>query len=81
MVNVVKQRGNDTGKIFEYSRNLTSIARKIHSNDLVTALIGVGKSTNDVPLSFINYTPPADENYKKVDDYIYSESAFQFFNR
>ena len=80
-VNVVQKRGQETGKIFEYSRNLTAVKKITDSNNLVTALIGVGKSTNDVPLTFLNYQAPANNEYIKVDDYIYSVEAFQRFNK
>ena len=80
-VNVVQKRGRDTGKVFEYGRNMTEISRRIVSNEVVTALIGVGKTKDNVPLTFLNYTPATNNDYPKVDDYIYSVSAYQNFNK
>ena len=81
LVNVVQKRGRETNKIFEYSRNMNSVKRISDSNSICSALIGVGKSTDNVPMSFVNYTPPANEEYIKQDDFIYSVDAFQRYNK
>ena len=42
-VDIVAQRGNTTGKRFEYSKDITVIKRKVDSANLKTALYGRGK--------------------------------------
>jgi phage minor structural protein len=42
-VDFLARRGNDTGKRFEYGKDIKGIKRKINSKDVVTALIGRGK--------------------------------------
>ena len=81
LVNVVQKRGRETNKIFEYSRNMNSVKRITDSNSICSALIGVGKTTDNVPMSFVNYTPPINEGYIKQDDFIYSVDAFQRYNK
>ena len=81
LVNVVKKRGKVTNKIFEYSRNLTSIQRTSDTNSLVTALIGVGKGENNTPLTFLTYEAPYDERFVKHDDYIADMEAFERFHK
>ena len=57
-VNVVRKRGKETGKIFEYTRNLTEIKKISDSNSVITALIGVGKDdANGNPLTFFTNEP------------------------
>ena len=57
-VNVVRKRGKETGKIFEYTRNLTEIKKISDSNSVITALIGVGKDdANGKPLTFFTNEP------------------------
>ncbi|MBA4542003.1 phage tail protein [Thermoactinomyces daqus] len=46
-VDLVMQRGSDTGRRFEYSRDITSIKRTGDSGELKTALIGLGKADTD----------------------------------
>lgn len=44
-VDLVEKRGNDTKKRFTYTKDISSIRRKIDMSDVVTALIGVGKDS------------------------------------
>lgn len=42
-VNLTKRRGSDTGRRFEWSRDMTSIQRTVSADDVCTALYGYGK--------------------------------------
>ena len=42
-VDIIAQRGNTTGKRFEYSKDISTIKRKVDSANLKTALYGRGK--------------------------------------
>lgn len=42
-VDLLQKRGNDLGKRYEYSKDLTSITRTVKSDYVVTALYGYGK--------------------------------------
>ena len=81
LVNVYKRRGKDTGKIFEYSRNITNVQKTENSNQLVTALIGVGKNIDGVPLNFMNYQAPQDDRFEKIEDAIIDWESYQRFNK
>lgn len=81
-VDVIRQKGSDTGVIFEYSRNVSEISRQTVSRPLYTALIGVGKGDSDTkPLTLAGYTPVGMDTtkYEKAtnNDYIGSIEAFQ----
>lgn len=47
LVDIVKQRGSETGKRFEYSKDLLGVIREEDSTELATALIGIGKSDDN----------------------------------
>lgn len=49
-VDVLSRRGKDTGKRFEYGKDITSIIRTVDDSVVATALIGLGKAT-DVQLA------------------------------
>ncbi len=42
-VDLLKKRGGDYGQRFTYSKNLDSVSRIIHRDDVITALYGYGK--------------------------------------
>ena len=42
-VDLVPQRGYDLGKRFTYSKDLLSVSKKVHQDNVVTALYGYGK--------------------------------------
>lgn len=42
--NILDERGSDTGKRFEYGKDITSIKREIDASNVKTALYGFGKS-------------------------------------
>lgn len=42
-INLTSRRGDDTGKRFEWTKDLTSIQREVSADDVVTALYGYGK--------------------------------------
>lgn len=55
-VNAYSMVGNDTGKTFMFGKDLKGIERAEDRSKVVTAMIGVGKSQDDVPLTFANET-------------------------
>lgn len=81
LIHAVEKRGTNTGKIFEYGKDLTSVERIEDTRSLVTALIGVGKAdANGNPLTFTTYNAPVDARYIKENDYVYDMDSFQRFN-
>lgn len=78
-INVLQKRGQETGKIFSYGLDLVGVERTEDSSELVTALIGVGKTDpNGYPLNFEDYFPIIDEEkYEKKDDWIGSIEAVE----
>lgn len=46
-VDLLERRGSDTGKQFTYDKDIKSIKRNVDMNDIVTALIGVGKGDDN----------------------------------
>ncbi|WP_130807642.1 phage tail protein [Senegalia massiliensis] len=42
-IDLLARRGADRGKRYEFSKDLVSINRKVHENDIITALYGYGK--------------------------------------
>jgi phage minor structural protein len=52
-VDLLRKRGNSEGKRFEYTKDILSIIRKENTEQLVTALIGVG--SEDTAKDFINF--------------------------
>jgi phage minor structural protein len=82
LVHVVEKRGQKTGKIFEYSKDLTEVERVEDTRNLVTALIGVGRGdSNGNILKFTDYPAPSDERFVKIDDYVADMEAFQKYNK
>lgn len=83
-VNVVEQRGNDARIRFDYSYDLRGVSRTENSQNVVTALIGVGKGDNSstrVSLSGLSAFDDGDI-YKEVgSDWIGSESALQRYGK
>ncbi|MBD1373710.1 phage tail protein [Hazenella sp. IB182357] len=71
-VNVLLERGQKTGVRLEYSRGLIGVERNDNTNDLVTALIGVGKGdASGSTLTFNNYYPEEmEESYEKESDWV-----------
>lgn len=77
-----RKRGNFTGKVFEYSKDLTSIKRTEDSKNLVTALIGVGKADDaGSVLTFANTAVIVPSGYVRNGDFVYSVEAFQKYSR
>ncbi|MEW4131914.1 phage tail spike protein [Bacillus thuringiensis] len=77
-VNIVKQRGRNTGVRFDYSYNITGVGRIEDSTRIVTALIGLGKGdTEAARLSLTNVTAFDDGDFYKVGgaDWIGSDKA------
>lgn len=81
-INVLEQRGTDTGKMFTYKKDITGIERVEDSRNLVTALIGVGKGDESgTLLTFNSLTVPEDSRFVKSGDTIFDMEAFQRFNK
>ncbi|MCA1025791.1 phage tail protein [Cytobacillus kochii] len=83
LIHIRNQRGEVTKKIFSYGKDLIQVERTEDSREVVTALIGVGKGDNQGNLlTIVNYDGSAylDKGYFQVDDYIYSDEAFQRYN-
>jgi phage minor structural protein len=77
-IDVLLARGEKTLKPFVYSIDLEGVEKHEDTDDLVTALIGVGPSRSDGSyLTFSSYTPPAEPGYEKVDDWVGSLDALQ----
>ncbi|WP_328243376.1 phage tail spike protein [Priestia megaterium] len=55
-VSAYEQLGEVTGKPFTYGKDLVDVERYEDSSQLVTALIGVGRETDDKPLQFTEET-------------------------
>jgi phage minor structural protein len=88
LLHAVERRGQNTGKRFEYSKDLADVKRIEDSTRVVTALIGVGKGdSNGKRITLANYVPDASLNvpsYIKKDyavDYIEHTEAFERWNR
>jgi phage minor structural protein len=82
-VDLVSRRGSDTGKRFEYSKDLVSVKREEDSTELITALIGIGKSNEDgtrVTFADIEYT---DNGYYKPlgQDWVGDDEALAQFGK
>lgn len=76
-IDMLQQRGNNTGKLFSYGYDLTDdVDRMSDTNDLVTALIGVGPNdSTGLPMTFVNYNPSVSSGYEKQSDWIGSIEA------
>jgi phage minor structural protein len=81
-VDVVQRRGQDTKKMFTYGLDLVDVERVEDTKDLVTALVASGQAdANGNSLTFSSYTPPANSNYEKVNDWVGSTSSLQQFGK
>jgi phage minor structural protein len=76
-IDMLLQRGSDTGKLFSYGYDLTDqVERVSNSNDIVTALIGVGPDdSSGNPMTFSNYNPVVPDGYEKQGDWIGNTEA------
>lgn len=77
LVNIHKQRGENNGKRFVYNKDITSIKRKVVMDEVVTALIGVGKTNeNGVTTNIKDLTYDDGDIYTtKGSNVLYSRSA------
>lgn len=81
-VDFLTRRGSDTGKRFEYEKDLNFISREIDASDVKTALYGFGKA-EEVPggirrkrFSEIVWTTPSDPRNKPLgQEYIEDNTA------
>lgn len=78
-VDVLQRLGNDIYIPFEYGLNLTEVERQGDTQELVTALIGVGKGDTEAQaLTFASYNPTIDTSkYEKQTDWVGSLEALQ----
>lgn len=95
LVHVTKQRGTVTDVRFEYGVNLQDVTRTTNSENIVTALIGVGQGDTDGNrLTLVGYDPTTDTQYGKDEqglpdgfekpasaDYVGSLDALQIYGK
>ena len=82
-INIVEERGKDTHVRFDYGINLRGTSRTENTNELATALIGLGKADsagNRLTLRSIDAFDDGDVYKETGADWIGSESAFQRYN-
>ncbi|MGN4692281.1 phage tail spike protein [Bacillus cereus group sp. MYBK215-1] len=82
-VNVVQQRGRNTGVRFDYSYNITGVGRIEDSTRIVTALIGLGKGDTDAERLSLKSVPAFDDgDFYKADgaDWIGSDKALDIWS-
>ncbi|MHC5291081.1 hypothetical protein CHCC14819_0445 [Bacillus licheniformis] len=80
LVNIVDQRGSETGVRFDYTYDLKGVSRVEDSSKIVTALVGVGKGDSNsvrVNLSGVDAFVDGDFYKEAGADWIGSESALQ----
>lgn len=83
LVNVVVQRGEVTDKLFSYGKDLMEVTRTENSEDVITALIGVGKGdANGSRITLANYLVTPESGFEKPQsaDWIGNETAIQRFS-
>ncbi|MGG0487247.1 phage tail spike protein [Priestia aryabhattai] len=77
-VNFVEKRGTATGVRFDYSYDLIGVGRTVNSEQIVTALVGVGKgddSSNRVNLTSVSNFVDGDYFHDQGTDWIGSKIA------
>lgn len=79
IINFVQQKGEETYRTFDYSRDMTSVERVEDSTSLVTALYGVGK--DGITFKDYSYTEPTSSDYVKALDAVYSKDALSIYGR
>lgn len=82
-VNILNQRGSKTGKIFNTEKDLIKVIREVDTSNVVTALIpSPPKDEQGNILSIVGLSYVGTDVKKTTDaDFVYSESAYQNFNR
>lgn len=82
-INIVKEVGQDLGKIFIRDFDLLNVTRKEDRNKLVTAMKGYGASVvNGARLSFkdlVNPSLPPGYSFVNGSDYIVSDKAYELY--
>lgn len=82
-INIVEERGKDTHVRFDYGINLRGTSRTENTDELATALIGLGKADSAGTRLNLRLVEPFDDGdlYKESGtDWIGSESAYQRYN-
>lgn len=82
-VHFKKQRGNVSGKRFEYTKDITRVFRKRNGYNLITAVKGIGKTDeNGVTTTFKDTVFDDGDFYTEAgSDVIYSRSALERWGR
>lgn len=83
LIHVAEQLGSATYKVFSYRKDLDDVVRKENSDELVTALICVGKGNNEGDsLTLANFTGnEADFPSPKDVDFLYNTEALQRYGK
>jgi phage minor structural protein len=84
LVHVTRRRGTETNYLFTYGKNLLEVERTETSENLVTALIGVGKKDsegNAVDLVGINRMDSRGYYVPQSTDYMINEEALQEYGK
>lgn len=72
-IDIYKERGRSYEKLFYYSKNMSSVIKKVDSTNIATALIGVGKNG-------ITFKEISAKDKPKNQDFIENPSAFKKWN-
>lgn len=84
LIHVHKEIGTKTMKRFSYSKDLMDVRRTENSENVVTALIGVGKGdSGGSRVTLNNYTEPVPSGYEKPSevDWIGNNNALQIYGK
>lgn len=72
-IDIYKERGRPYEKLFYYSKNMSSVIKKVDSTNIATALIGVGNNG-------ITFKEISASDKPKNQDFIENETAFKKWN-
>jgi phage minor structural protein len=73
IINLYEKRGEETDIVFEYGRNLVGVIREEHTNQLYTAMVGVGKEG----ISLDGATSSPEKGFEIVGDTLVDTVAVQ----
>ena len=72
-IDIYKERGRQLEKVFTYSKNMSSVVKKVDSSNIATALIGVGRDG-------ITFKDAWSQDKPKGQDFIENPEAFKKWN-
>lgn len=88
LVHITKQRGTKTNKLVTVGKDLVDVKRTVNTDNLVTALIGVGKGDtggSSLTIAGLSYNPNKEtgDNFSKPTevDWIGNEDALQEYGK